>query len=218
MILISGNGSNLQAIIDAISDNKINVSVAAVISNKAEAYGLERARKADITDIVIDHNAFDTRELFDQALASKIDAMKPDLVVLAGFMRILSKAFIDQYEGKIINIHPSLLPKHKGLHTHRRVLEACEPVHGASVHFVNNELDSGPVVIQAEIDVNIDDTENTLAQRVHQQEHIIYPLAIQWFVTERLQLNNNQLYFDRELLKTPIKWKSNTMKMPEETA
>ncbi len=218
VVLISGSGSNLQAIIDAVKAEQINASLSAVISNRPDAYGLERAHQAGIKTIVVDHTEFNTREDFDRALSCVVAEQHPDLIILAGFMRILSNDFIAQYEGRILNIHPSLLPLYKGLHTHRKVLEAGDKVHGASVHFVNAELDSGPVVIQAEIQVNENDTESSLAQRIHQQEHIIYPLAIQWYVDGRLQLHNHQLSFDQEPLKQPVKWISNTLQFPEQTA
>lgn len=218
VVLISGSGSNLQAIIDAVARHQINASISGVISNRADAFGLERARQAGITDIVIDHTQYSTRQDFDQALSETINKLGPDLIVLAGFMRILSNEFIDQFKEKLLNIHPSLLPRYKGLHTHRRVLEAGDSMHGASVHFVNNELDSGPVVIQAEVAVKDNDTESTLTQRVHQLEHIIYPMAIQWFIDGRLKMNNNQLFLDNKLITHPARWISNTLQLPEETA
>lgn len=213
VVLISGSGSNLQAIIDAVASKQINATIAAVISNRPSAYGLERATGANIKTIVIDHAEFAHREDFDTALSAHINDLKPDLVVLAGFMRILSDDFIEQYKGKILNIHPSLLPEFKGLHTHQRVIEAGKSVHGASVHFVDNELDSGPVVIQAEIPV-ADNDEETLAKNVLEQEHIIYPMAIQWFIEGRLTLVNNQVLIDNKPVEQPAKWISSKLTLP----
>lgn len=213
VVLISGSGSNLQAIIDAIADKQIDATISAVISNRPSAYGLERATKANIRTIVIDHTEFAQREYFDIALCKQLDKLKPDLIALAGFMRILSDGFIEQYKGKILNIHPSLLPEFKGIDTHRRVIEAGKPLHGASVHFVDNELDSGPIVLQAELSVHNDDVE-TLEKRVLEQEHVIYPLAIQWFFEGRLRLSNNQVFIDNKFLEHPARWVSNKLTYP----
>lgn len=210
VVLISGSGSNLQAIIDAVANKQIDATISAVISNRPSAYGLERAAKANIKTIIIDHAKFAQREDFDIALSRQLDKLKPDLIALAGFMRILSDDFIEQYKGKILNIHPSLLPEFKGLDTHRRVIEAGKSLHGASVHFVDNELDSGPVVLQTEIAVENND-EETLARRVLEQEHVIYPLAIQWFFEGRLSLSNNQVFIDNKLLEHPARWVSNKL-------
>jgi phosphoribosylglycinamide formyltransferase-1 len=188
VVLISGNGSNLQAIIDACRQGSLDAEIAAVISNKPDAYGLQRARQAGITYEVLDHTQFDNREAFDQALMQRIDTYQPGLVVLAGFMRILSSQFVEHYLGHMLNIHPSLLPKYQGLNTHRRALEAGDKVHGASVHFVTADLDSGQVVLQAEIPVLADDDEQSLAARVLEKEHEIYPQAIQWFAEGKLKL------------------------------
>lgn len=215
VILISGSGSNLQAIIDAVAEGKIHADISAVISNRPDALGLKRAQAAGINTIIIDHNEFVERSLFDQALTSQVTNLKPDLVVLAGFMRILSEDFITQFEDRLLNIHPSLLPEFKGMHTHRRVLEANRKQHGASVHFVNNELDSGPVVIQARIPVLDDDNEKVLAERVLQQEHVIYPIAIEWFVSGRLKLLNNQVYFDDKPIAEAATWISSTLSLPK---
>jgi phosphoribosylglycinamide formyltransferase-1 len=210
VVLISGSGSNLQAIIDAVASKQIDATITAVISNRPSAYGLERAAKANIKTIVIDHTKFTQREDFDVALCRQLDDLKPDLIALAGFMRILSDDFIEQHKGKILNIHPSLLPEFKGLNTHRRVIEAGKTIHGASVHFVDNELDSGPVIIQAEIPVD-DSDEELLAKRVLEQEHAIYPLAIQWFIEGRLALVNNQVLIDNKPIKQPARWSSNKL-------
>ena len=214
VILISGSGSNLQAIIDAVAEKRIHAQISAVISNRPDALGLEKARSAGINTIVIDHSNFTERKQFDEALAEQVAKLNPELIVLAGFMRILPESFIEQYEGRMLNIHPSLLPEFKGLHTHRRALEAGHDQHGASVHFVSNELDSGPVVIQAKLAV-LDEDENSLAARVLKQEHIIYPLAIEWFVTGRLSLINNHVHFDNKPVKEIAIWQSNTLSLPQ---
>ncbi|TBU90005.1 phosphoribosylglycinamide formyltransferase [Phytopseudomonas dryadis] len=187
--LISGAGSNLQALIDSAGAADNPARIAAVISNRADAYGLERAKNADIDTRVLEHGDFADREAFDKALIEAIDAFEPHLVVLAGFMRILSPAFVRHYSGRLLNIHPSLLPRHKGLHTHRRALEAGDREHGCSVHFVTEELDGGPLVVQAVIPVQLQDSAASLAQRVHVQEHLIYPLAVRWFAEGRLRLD-----------------------------
>ncbi len=182
VVLISGNGSNLQAIIDQIKTGEIKAEVSAVISNRAGVNGLKRAEKAGIDNIVLEHTNFTDRESFDQSLAQIIESYEPDLVVLAGFMRILGDKFVEEFKGKLINIHPSLLPKYKGLHTHKRALENKDKEHGASVHFVIPELDSGNIILQGVVAVKTDDTEESLAKRVHRIEHIIYPKAIQLLV------------------------------------
>ena len=188
VVLISGSGSNLQALIDSVAHDGNPARIAAVICNRAGAYGLERAKQAGITTELLDHKQFDGREAFDAALIQAIDAHQPDLVVLAGFMRILTPGFVQHYSGRLLNIHPSLLPKHKGLHTHQRAIEAGDSEHGCSVHFVTEELDGGPLVVQAVLPVMADDTAESLAHRVHQQEHQIYPLAVRWFAEGRLRL------------------------------
>ncbi len=187
VVLISGSGSNLQALIDSTgADNPLRIS--AVISNRADAFGLKRAAQAGIATRVLDHRQFADRDSFDLALINCIDSFDPQLVVLAGFMRILSGGFVRHYAGRLLNIHPSLLPKFKGMHTHQRALDAGEQTHGCSVHFVTEELDGGPLVLQAVVAVQSDDTAQTLAQRVHTQEHQIYPLAVRWFAERRLRL------------------------------
>ena len=188
VVLISGNGSNLQAIIDEISHNNLPAQIVAVISNKADAFGLERAKKAGIEQRVLSHQDFASREQFDNALRSLIDSFQPDLVILAGFMRILSNQFVEHYLNKMMNIHPSLLPKYKGLNTHQRAIDAGEHEHGCSVHFVTPELDDGPVILQASVAIKESDTAETLAKRVHEQEHIIYPKAIRLFAENKIKL------------------------------
>lgn len=193
VVLISGNGSNLQALIDH-PDRHYNIC--AVISNRADAFGLQRAQMAGISTEVLDHKGFASREAFDLALMQRIDQHQPDLVVLAGFMRILSSAFVQHYAGKLLNIHPSLLPLYKGTHTHQRVLEAGDTRHGVSVHFVTEELDGGPVVLQAVVPVLDGDTAEVLAARVARQEHRIYPEAVTWFAQGRLSMRGGVACLD----------------------
>ena len=200
VVLLSGTGSNLQALIDSDDVKASPATIRAVISNRADAYGLQRAKDAGIDTRVLDHKAFEGREAFDAALIEVIDEFKPQLVVLAGFMRILSADFVRHYQGRLLNIHPSLLPKYKGLHTHQRALEAGDGEHGCSVHFVTEELDGGPLVVQAVIPVESDDSPHSLAQRVHTQEHRIYPLAVRWFAEGRLSLDERGALLDGQLL------------------
>jgi len=202
-ILISGSGSNLQAIIDHQKHHAQEYEVALVISNKAEAYGLVRAQNAHIKTQVIDHTLFDSREAFDAELQTELDKAQIDLIVLAGFMRILTSGFTRHFLGKMLNIHPSLLPKYTGLNTHKRALEAGDTEHGLSIHFVTPELDGGPVILQAKVDVSPDDTEESLRQKVHQQEHIAYPLVIEWFAQNKLLFKDNQVWFEQTLLIEP---------------
>ena len=200
VVLLSGTGSNLQALIDSTRTGDSPVRIAAVISNRSDAYGLQRAQDAGIDTRALDHKAFDGREAFDSALIELIDAFNPKLVVLAGFMRILSADFVRHYEGRLLNIHPSLLPKYKGMHTHQRALDAGDREHGCSVHFVTEELDGGPLVVQAVVPVESGDSAQTLAQRVHTQEHRIYPLAVRWFAEGRLILGDQGALLDGQLL------------------
>ena len=200
VVLLSGTGSNLQALIDSTRTGDSPARIAAVISNRSDAYGLQRAREAGIATRTLDHKAFEGREAFDSALVELIDAFNPKLVVLAGFMRILSADFVRHYEGRLLNIHPSLLPKYKGMHTHQRALDAGDSEHGCSVHFVTEELDGGPLVVQAVVPVESDDSAQTLAQRVHTQEHRIYPLAVRWFAEGRLILGKQGALLDGQLL------------------
>ena len=200
VVLLSGTGSNLQALIDSDDVKASPATIRAVISNRADAYGLQRAKDAGIDTRVLDHKAFEGREAFDAALIEVIDTFKPQLVILAGFMRILSADFVRHYQGRLLNIHPSLLPKYKGLHTHQRALDAGDREHGCSVHFVTEELDGGPLVVQAVIPVESDDSPHSLAQRVHTQEHRIYPLAVRWFAEGRLSLDEQGALLDGQLL------------------
>lgn len=200
VILISGSGSNLQAFIDACADGELRASVAAVISNRPGVFGLERAAQAGIQTCVIDHKGFDSREQFDRELMHQIDQFSPDLVILAGFMRILTPEFVRHFHGKLLNIHPSLLPNYPGLNTHARAIEAGDSHAGATVHFVTEELDGGPPVLQASVTIDSDETAESLAAKVLQKEHIIYPLAARWFVEGRLLLEGNTVKFDDKTL------------------
>lgn len=195
LVLISGNGSNLQAIIDGCDDN-LDADVVGVISNKPDAYGLIRAHQNEIdTSCVIAHKD-ETRVEYGDRLKLAISKYQPDLIVLAGFMRILSDEFVQSYEGKMINIHPSLLPKYPGLNTHQRAIDASDKEHGASVHFVTPELDSGPVILQAKVPVYTEDTAEVLAERVNQQEHAIYPMVVKWFSQGRLKMTDGAAFLD----------------------
>ncbi len=207
VVLISGGGSNLQAIIDAVNSKQLDAEITAVISNQVTAKGLDRASKENITTHVIDHKIYPTREGFDQAMMQVIDELNPNMVILAGFMRILSQPFIEHYQHRLINIHPSLLPKYKGLNTHQQAIKNKDKIHGASVHYVGHELDSGPVVIQAEIPVEDSDTAQTLAARVLTEEHKIYPLAIKMHLENRIHFDNNQIQLDKQPLNKPLLWK-----------
>lgn len=200
VVLISGSGSNLQAIIDAVEAGKINGKINAVISNKADAYGLTRADNVDIANFVLNHKEYDSRENYDAAVMAKIDEFKPDVVVLAGFMRILTAGFVEHFKGKLVNIHPSLLPKYQGLDTHQRAIDAGDEEHGCSVHFVTEELDGGPVILQAKVPLFNDDTADTLAQRVHVQEHLIYPMVVKWMCEGRLTMTEKGAFLDEQLL------------------
>ena len=193
VILISGRGSNMEALIAARDAGSLPVNIAAVISNRPDAKGLETAAKAGIVTHYIDHKAFGGREAFDAALAECIDGFAPDLVILAGFMRILGDEFVRHYEGRLMNIHPSLLPAFPGLDTHQRALDEGVRIHGCTVHFVTPRLDHGPIIIQAAVPVLDDDDEDNLAARVLQQEHKIYPQAVRWFAEGKLTLDNGRV-------------------------
>lgn len=199
-VLVSGSGSNLQALIDSQQRGELAVEIAVVVSNRPGVLGLDRAQKAGIPTQVIDHTQFNSRTAFDKAMMVTIDQYQPELLVLAGFMRILTPEFVEHYTGRMMNIHPSLLPNYPGLHTHKRALEAGDAYHGVTVHFVTDQLDGGPPVIQARIAIRAEDNEESLAKRVLQQEHRIYPLAVQWFAEGRLHLSGNRCRLDGELL------------------
>lgn len=200
VVLISGSGSNLQAILDECADGRIAATVSAVISNRPGVLGLERAHQAGVPALVLDHTHYPNRETFDRALAETIDGFQPDLLVLAGFMRILTADFVRHYEGRMLNIHPSLLPKYTGLNTHKRALEAGDRQAGVTVHFVTPELDGGPPIAQAVVPIHKDDDELILAKRVLEQEHKLYPEVIRWFTHGRLRLHNNVAVLDNHPL------------------
>jgi phosphoribosylglycinamide formyltransferase-1 len=188
VILISGNGSNLQSIIDHA--DKIDLQISAVISNRDNAFGLQRAQSANINTYFVDSKIFNSRDAFDNELISIIDKLDVELIILAGYMRILSPLFINHFSGKILNIHPSLLPKYPGLNTHQRAIDACDKEHGATVHFVTEKLDEGPIISQETVQVDTTDTEKSLAEKVLEREHILYPKVIHWYTQRRLKLIN----------------------------
>ena len=200
VVLISGNGSNLQAIMDHCSGGKIPAEVVGVISNVPSAFGLERARLAGIEVRCLNHREFISRAAFDEALTTLVEDFCPDLVALAGFMRILSPTFVHQFAGRLMNIHPSLLPDYPGLDTHRRAIADGAREHGATVHFVTQDLDAGPVIIQGRVEVLEDDSEHTLAARVHEVEHRIYPEAVRWFASGRLRVEGDVATLDGQPL------------------
>ena len=196
LVLISGSGTNLQVIIDQCENGTIPAKVCGVISDEPQAKGLQRAKNAKIETSVIDHRCFDDRKSFNRRLGEEIDCYRPDLVVLAGFMRILDAKLVQRYYGRMLNIHPSLLPNYPGLNTHARAIAGLATEHGASVHFVTPELDAGPIVIQGRVPVLPSDTPESLAQRVHQEEYRIYPRAITWFAQNRLSIEGDRVLLD----------------------
>jgi phosphoribosylglycinamide formyltransferase-1 len=196
VVLISGGGTNLQAIIDACKTENYPGKVVGVISNKADAYGLTRAKNDNIANAVLSHKDYDCREDYDQALIKQIDLYQADVIVLAGFMRILTPAFVQHYQGRLINIHPSLLPKYQGLHTHQRAIDSGDKEHGVSVHYVTEELDGGPVILQAKVPIFDGDSAEDLALRVHEQEHRIYPLVVKWCCNQRISMQNDRVLFE----------------------
>lgn len=196
VVLISGSGSNLQAFIDAIEAGSMDAEIALVISNRADAFGLQRAQRASIATATILHSDFPSREAFDQALVAAIDQHRPDAVILAGFMRILTAGFVDHYLGRLLNIHPSLLPLYPGLHTHQRALDNGDRQAGSTVHFVTAQLDGGPAIIQARVAIERADNADTLATRVLHQEHRIYPHAANWLLQGRLVMCGDTALLD----------------------
>ncbi len=199
VVLISGNGSNLQSIIDNASE--IDLNICCVISSNSDAYGLKRAEKAGIPIAIIDYKLFDSRIAADKEIMKVIDDSKAEVIILAGYMRILSAGIIDNYLGKILNIHPSLLPKFKGLNTHQRAIDATEKIHGASVHFVTEELDGGPVIAQSIVEIESTDNAKSLASKVLNKEHILYPKIIHWYTQGRIKLiNNNSVQLDGQII------------------
>lgn len=202
VVLISGNGSNLQALIDACEAGRVQGQLVGVLSNRADAYGLVRAKEAGIATQILDNKAYTSREEYDAALLAALETWHADLIVMAGFMRILTPAFVQHFQGRMLNIHPALLPKYQGINTHARAIAAGERVHGASVHFVTEELDGGPVVLQAKVPVFPEDTQDELAARVLTQEHQIYPLVVNWFCQGRLQMQHGRAWLDGKALPT----------------
>ncbi|MDT8896240.1 phosphoribosylglycinamide formyltransferase [Halomonas sp. I1] len=196
VVLISGNGSNLQALIEAQEHDRLGGEIVAVVSNQADAYGLKRARDAGIDAVALPHREYESREAFDGALIKVIERHEPDLVVLAGFMRILTPRFVQRFLGRMLNIHPSLLPAYQGLHTHARALADGTTQHGCSVHFVTEELDGGPVALQAEVRIEDADSEQTLKDKVQAREHLILPIAVNWFLEGRLKLAGDAAAMD----------------------
>ena len=197
VVLISGNGSNLQSIID--NAKSIDLTICCVVSNKMDAFGLKRAAKVGIPCVALDETLFDSKLGFDQEIMKVIDNYQAEVIILAGYMRILSADFISKYSGKILNIHPSLLPKFPGLNTHQRAIEASEKKHGASVHFVTEEVDGGPVIAQQSVNIDSTDNPQTLAKKVLEKEHILYPKVIRWYTQGRLKLlNNKTVILDRQ--------------------
>ncbi|SUB83342.1 Phosphoribosylglycinamide formyltransferase [Pragia fontium] len=200
VVLISGSGSNLQAIIDACRNGQINGNIKAVFSNVPEAYGLVRAQQAGIATELVESKYFASRTDYELVLADTIDRYTPDLIVLAGYMRILSPTFVNLYTGKLLNIHPSLLPKYPGLHTHRQALDNGDSEHGATIHFVTEELDGGPIILQAAIPITPQDSEAEVIKKVQQQEHRIYPLVVGWFMQGRLAMRDGKAWMDNHPL------------------
>jgi phosphoribosylglycinamide formyltransferase-1 len=194
--LISGRGSNLQSIIDEVRADRLPIELRAVVSNNPDAHGLARAHAAGITTCILDHRQFSSRVHYDQAIMAAIDEYNPGLVLLAGFMRILGRVFVGHYAGRLINIHPSLLPEFPGLDTHARALQSGARQHGASVHFVTPGVDAGPIIIQASVPIYEDDSPEVLAARVLREEHRIYPQAIRWFAEGRLEIRGNRVLLD----------------------
>lgn len=200
VVLISGSGTNLQAIMDAIDNGELDAEIALVVSNRADAGGLDKARRAHIATAVLSHRDYPDRESFDRAMIERIDPERPDTVVLAGFMRILSPLFVRHYQGRLLNIHPSLLPRYRGLHTHARALENGDREHGCSIHFVTEELDGGPVVARASVPVLANDSEESLSKRVQGREHRLYPLVLRWRSQGRLKLTDAGVTLDGQPL------------------
>jgi phosphoribosylglycinamide formyltransferase-1 len=201
VVLISGNGSNLQSLIDRKTiDEETPYEIATVISNQVNAYGLERAKVANIPTLVVDHTTHNTREDFDAELIKEIDLLSPSLIVLAGFMRILTTSFVNHFQERLINIHPSLLPLYPGTNTHQRALDAGERQHGVSVHYVTDQLDGGPIIARASVCINPQDDAKSLSEKVLAHEHILYPKVVGWFAQGRIKLKKNRVYLDDKIL------------------
>lgn len=204
LVLASGSGTNLQALIDSTRTRDFPGEIVAVGCNKPGVFALERAAQANIPTFVVNHKDFTSREEFDATLLAEILRHNPDAVVLAGFMRILTRDFVRAFRGRMLNIHPSLLPAYTGLNTHQRVLDAGDAIHGVSVHFVTEELDGGPVIAQAEVPVASDDTAESLAEKVQKQEHTLYPIVVRWLCEGRISLDDNGVSFDSKPLAAPL--------------
>lgn len=200
VVLISGSGSNLQSLIDSCHSGAIDAQIAAVVSNQGNAYGLVRAQKAGIPAFYLDATQYTDRQAYDTALLEYIEQYQPDLIVLAGFMRVLTAPFVNHFTGKLLNIHPSLLPKYPGLRTHQKALENGDKEHGTSVHFVTEQLDGGPVILQAKVPIFTGDTEELLIERVKTQEHAIYPIVVKWFISGRLAMRDGNVLLDNQIL------------------
>lgn len=205
LVLASGNGTNLQALIDASRERDFPGQMVAVGCNQPDAFALERAAQANIETFVVNHKNFGSRDEFDAHLMADILRYNPDLIVLAGFMRILTTDFVRAFRGKMLNIHPSLLPKYTGLDTHRRALEAGDTIHGVSIHFVTEELDGGPIVAQADVPIDPEDSPAALAGKIQAKEHILYPIVVRWFCEGRIQLGTSGVVFDGEPLNAPLR-------------
>jgi phosphoribosylglycinamide formyltransferase-1 len=204
LVLASGTGTNLQALIDASQQRDFPGQIVAVGCNRPNAFALERAAQANIDHFTIDHTRCGSREEFDGLLMAEIRRRTPDLILLAGFMRILTSDFVRALRGTLVNVHPSLLPKYTGLNTHQRALDAGDTVHGTSIHFVTEELDGGPVIAQAQVQVARDDTAETLAEKVQAKEHLLYPIVVRWFCQGRIQLGPDHALFDGQPLNQPL--------------
>ena len=209
-ILISGNGTNLQAFIDAVARGSLDIHLAVVLSNQPDAFGLIRATDAGIPTECVQNADYADRESFDQAIIDVLEQYRVDLVVLAGFMRILSNVFIRHFEGRVLNIHPALLPKYPGLNTHQRAIEAGERWHGSTVHFVTEELDGGPRILQGRVTVLSDDTASLLSARVQAVEHKIYPRAAALFASGRIEFKDGDTWLDGARLDEPVQWENET--------
>ena len=207
-VLVSGSGTNLQSFIAAVDEERLPLEIVAVLSDQPEAYGLQRAQRAGIETQVVEAADYPDREQYDRQLLAAVEGYAPRLLLLAGFMRILSPPFVRHFSGRMLNIHPSLLPAYRGLHTHRRVLAAGDTEHGCSIHFVTDELDGGPLIAQAVVPVLENDDEQRLSARVQEREHKLYPLVAAWFASGRLQQRNGQAWLDNEPLTLPVRFEA----------
>lgn len=209
LVLGSGSGTNFQALMDASRERDFPGQIIAVGCNRPKAFVLERAAQANVETFTVNHEEFGSRKEFDAALMAHVLRYNPDLIVLAGFMRILTTDFVRAFRGKLLNVHPSLLPKYTGLNTHQRALDAGDQTHGVSIHFVTEELDGGPVIAQAEVAITPDDCSDTLADKVQMKEHLLYPIVVRWFCEGRIQLGRDQVLFDGQVLENPMRLPDN---------